>query len=529
MCRTPEDVVSPLPAGAEPRAVRRTDEAVALYEQARRGAASTRPGRTTGSSRSTAGATRTPTSFGSPRPPCARAHVRRQDGVVRTRPRRRRRRCARSPIAGAPSSESVEALRVPARRSLRKVYWFVFRPRTFGVKCVDRARRAVAADPQHLRTGVTGPSPAAAIERGEDTGGSRAARGRARRSASSSPRVQSHRQLLQRPRVQARHRVLLPRLGRRRRRPQDRRAEIAEAQWFSPTAIPAISDSGDASVDRVIAMMETAMTYVLSIDAGTTGVTVARRRRGRADPATGYREFPQYFPQPGWVEHDADEIWTATLRGGRGRPRATIDRGRRRCDRHHQPARDGGPLGPRDVATDRTRPSCGSAGAPPALRGAAQPAGHEPRIRELTGLVADAYFSGTKIEWLLDNVDGARATSRSAETSRSGRSTRGSSGSSPAGASTRPTRPTRRARCSSTSGRSSGRTRCCDAAPRARRRCCPMCGRPADASASPTRRFCGLSVPISGIAGDQQAALFGQGCFEPGRSKNTYGTGRSCC
>ena len=89
------------------------------------------------------------------------------------------------------------------------------------------------------------------------------------------------------------------------------------------------------------------MTCVIAIDAGTTGVRAFAVDEHGRPRARSYREFPQHFPQPGWVEHDADDIWRVTLETlGRGRGRAR-GRGRdRRRDRHHQPARDRRGVGP---------------------------------------------------------------------------------------------------------------------------------------------------------------------------------------
>ena len=146
-------------------------------------------------------------------------------------------------------------------------------------------------------------------------------------------------------------------------------------------------------------------------------------------------------------------------------------------------------------------------------------AGLEPLVRERTGLVLDPYFSATKLEWLL-----ARGRRRApTPTSRSAPSTRGSSGTSPA--STPRSRRTRAARCSTTSTPATGPPSCstCSAS---RGRASRGAARAAGASGSPIPRAPpGLAVPVSGIAGDQQAALFGQACFTPGMTKNTYGTG----
>jgi glycerol kinase len=262
--------------------------------------------------------------------------------------------------------------------------------------------------------------------------------------------------------------------------------------------------------------------YVLAIDAGTTGITVLAVGEDARIHATGYREFPQYFPHPGWVEHDADEIWTATVEAaqevlgaidasdivaiGITNQRETVVIWERATSR---------PIAKAIVwQCRRTAERCEEL----------KQAGHEPRIREVTGLVADAYFSGTKVEWLLDHVEGARKRAEAGDLAF------GTIDSwllwKLTGGRVHATDPSNASRTMLFDIRtlawsdemlellhvpstlladvqpSSGRFGVCDP----------------DA-------FCGLSLPISGIAGDQQAALFGQGCYEAGRSKNTYGTG----
>ena len=141
------------------------------------------------------------------------------------------------------------------------------------------------------------------------------------------------------------------------------------------------------------------------------------------------------------------------------------------------------------------------------------------------GLVLDPYFSATKLRWLLDNVPGRARARRGAASSPSAPSTPGWPGSSPAAASTSPTRPTPRARCSTTSATGDWDDELLALLRRAARAAAR--GR-ATAAASSARRdpaLLGAAVPIAGIAGDQQAALFGQACFAPGMAKVTYGTG----
>ena len=230
-----------------------------------------------------------------------------------------------------------------------------------------------------------------------------------------------------------------------------------------------------------------------------------------------YRELPQHFPRPGWVEHDPDEIWRA-VQDTLGEVVAGLDgdsvvgigiTDQRETvvvwDRAHRPA----------LVTGR---SCGRTAAPrPAATSCAPPASNPWCVS------APGWCSTRTSRPPSSSGCSAKVASSPTTTSRSAPSTRGCSGTSPV--STPPNRRTPAARCSTTSTRTSGPTSCStsSASPV---RACPRCCRAAAASASPTpTRAAGLTVPVSGIAGDQQAALFGQACFTPGMTKNTYGTG----
>lgn len=266
------------------------------------------------------------------------------------------------------------------------------------------------------------------------------------------------------------------------------------------------------------------MNYVLAIDAGTTGITVLLIGTDARVHATGYREFTQHFPKPGWVSHDADEIWDATIAatgealaagGVSAESLAAIGITNQR---ETAVVWDRSTSKPIDLAIvwqcRRTAERCEE------LR--AQ--GAEPLIRERTGLVADAYFSGTKVAWLLDNVDGARASAERGDLAF------GTIDSwliwKLTGGAVHATDPSNASRTMLFD------LRALDWAPDM----LDLIGVPK--SVLPTvlpssgrfgetdpEAFLGLRLPISGVAGDQQAALFGQGCFHPGRSKNTYGTG----
>ncbi|CAN5592693.1 glycerol kinase GlpK [soil metagenome] len=263
---------------------------------------------------------------------------------------------------------------------------------------------------------------------------------------------------------------------------------------------------------------------ILAIDQGTTGTTCLVFDADAQLAGRAYREFAQHFPQPGWVEHDLAEIWEATRAvalealddaGVAGGSLQAIGITNQRETVCVWDPRSGEPLHRALVWQDRrTASRCD------ALRAA----GHEPLVRRRTGLVLDSYFSATKIEWLLEHVEGLR------ERAREGRAVFGTidswivyklSGEH------------------LTDVTNASRTLLYDinrgdwddellalfgdiprkALPAVR----PSIGEFATLRAGALEGHDG--VPISGIAGDQQAALYGQGCLDPGLGKNTYGTG----
>jgi glycerol kinase len=257
---------------------------------------------------------------------------------------------------------------------------------------------------------------------------------------------------------------------------------------------------------------------VIAIDAGTTGV------RSRAISSTGgettaaYREFTQIYPQPGWVEHDAEEIWGAvctTLRDvidrigsdavaalGIANQRETVVAWNRLS---------GKPYGTAIVWQDRrTADRC------EALRDA----GHLPLVRETTGLVLDPYFSASKFEWLLTERDIPLDDQLALGTIDSWLIWKLTGGAAHV---TDPTNASRTMLFDIRSLRWSPDL--CDLFS------VPMSALPAVLPSSgrfgETRKVpgCPDGIPISGVAGDQQAALIGQACFTPGMAKNTYGTG----
>jgi glycerol kinase len=252
---------------------------------------------------------------------------------------------------------------------------------------------------------------------------------------------------------------------------------------------------------------------ILAIDQGTTGTTCIvfddeGRPRGRA-----YSEFEQYFPKPGWVEHDAAEIWEVTRKvaigaltdaGVQGSDLAAIGITNQRETVVAWDPSTGEPVHRALVWQDRrTAARCDE------LR----EAGHEGLIRERTGLVIDPYFSGTKIEWLMRN------------------------GELPEGAvfgtidSWLVFKLTGRHLIDYTNA---SRTMLFDIRKlRWDEELCELLGVDPKALPEPapssevygTTSIFGGEVPVAGIAGDQQAALFGQACQRPGETKNTYGTG----
>ena len=265
-------------------------------------------------------------------------------------------------------------------------------------------------------------------------------------------------------------------------------------------------------------MGDDARRCVIAIDAGTTGV---RSRAVFADgggAAAAYNEFAQIYSQPGWVEHDADEIWNvakSTLndvvdRVGREsiaalgitNQRETVVAWNRRTGR---------PYGSAIVWQDRrTADRCES------LRDS----GFLPLVRDTTGLVLDPYFSASKFEWLLSNRDIPIDDELALGTIDSWLIWNLTAGAVHA------TDATNASRTMLFDIRVlDWSTELCDvfgvpisALPAV----LPSSGRFGTTSAS---SGCPEGIPISGVAGDQQAALFGQACFTPGMAKNTYGTG----
>jgi glycerol kinase len=261
---------------------------------------------------------------------------------------------------------------------------------------------------------------------------------------------------------------------------------------------------------------------ILAIDQGTTGTTCLVFDDEAQVAGRAYREFTQHFPRPGWVEHDAAEIWDVThaVAGealddagvGTGDLEAVGITNQRETVAVWDPD-TGEPLHHALVWQDRrTAQRCDE------LRAA----GHEELVRRKTGLVLDPYFSATKIEWLLSNVDGLR------DRAASGRAIFGTIDAwlihkLTGEAATEPSNASRTMLCDIATGEWDDELLGLFGIPRA---ALPQI-RPSSGELGITRAdsLHGHEVPVSGVAGDQQAALFGQACLDPGQGKNTYGTG----
>lgn len=254
---------------------------------------------------------------------------------------------------------------------------------------------------------------------------------------------------------------------------------------------------------------------VLAIDAGTTGVrTRAVFSDGRAS-ISDYREFTQHYPQPGWVEHDAEEIWQAvratmqTVCRHIDEPIAAIGITNQRETVVAIDRRSGAPLQRAIVWQDRrTAQRCDAL------------TDQLPAVRATTGLVLDPYFSGSKVEWLLRNTEVADNPNLAFATIDAFLIHRLTGGGSFA------TDVTNASRTMLFDIRSlQWSAEMCDmfGVDRAMLpEVVPSSGR---IGATVSDGHIPAGIPVSGVAGDQQAALFGQACFTPGSAKNTYGTG----
>ncbi len=266
------------------------------------------------------------------------------------------------------------------------------------------------------------------------------------------------------------------------------------------------------------------MSCVIAIDAGTTGVRSFVVGDDGTPQAHTYREFPQHFPRPGWVEHDADDIWRVTIETldevardvrDRGETVAAIGITNQRETVVVWDRRTGRPRGRAIVWQDRrTAERCDE------LRAA----GHEPMIRRVTGLVLDPYFSASKLSWLLHD-GGVRPDKDllfgTVDSWLLWNLTGGADGGGVHA--TDPSNASRTMLYDIGAGAWSEELCALFDIPGA---CLPTVRASSGrfGTTDPTRAA-GLRVPVSGIAGDQQSALFGQACVVPGMTKNTYGTG----
>jgi len=261
---------------------------------------------------------------------------------------------------------------------------------------------------------------------------------------------------------------------------------------------------------------------ILAIDQGTTGTTCFVYDSDFEPIGRAYREFRQHFPQPGWVEHDLGELWSVThavageaLADAGVRPgelQAVGIANQRETVCVWDPS-TGEPLHRALVWQDRrTAPLCEQ------LRAG----GHEPLIRARTGLVLDPYFSATKIAWLLDHVPGLR------ERARDGRAAFGTIDSwlifkLTGHHLTDASNASRTLLYDISAGRWDPELLdLFDISARALGEVRPSAG--VFAKTLPDALH-GHAVPLAGVAGDQQSALFGQACIDPGLGKKTYGTG----
>ncbi len=263
---------------------------------------------------------------------------------------------------------------------------------------------------------------------------------------------------------------------------------------------------------------------ILAIDQGTTGTTVLVIDARGIVRGRGYAEVPQHFPKPGWVEHDGEEIWASVARAtakalasSRVATRNLVAIGitNQRETTLLWNRKTGVPVARAIVWQDRrTADRCA------VLRRR----GLEREVRRRTGLVLDPYFSGTKLEWLLRDRPALRAAAKRGElafgTVDSWLLWKLTGGAVHA---TDPTNASRTLLFGLRSRRWDDRMLELFGVPRA---VLPEV-RPSSGRFGTTRGVRGLpdGIPITGIAGDQQAALFGQGCVAAGQSKNTYGTG----
>jgi len=263
--------------------------------------------------------------------------------------------------------------------------------------------------------------------------------------------------------------------------------------------------------------------HILAIDQGTTSSRAILFDKSFAIHSVAQKEFTQHFPRSGWVEHDANEIWESVVETCReamasggidAADIAAIGITNQRETTVVWDRKTGEPVHNAIVWQDRR-----TAGQCQALKDQ----GLEPEISEKTGLLLDPYFSGTKVAWLLDNAEGARARAEKGElafgtidTFLLWRLTGGARHQTDA------TNASRTMLCDIRSGTwDEGLLEHLKVPPSVLPEICDCAG---DFGETDAILF-GAAIPIRGIAGDQQAAGIGQACFAPGMMKSTYGTG----
>jgi len=268
------------------------------------------------------------------------------------------------------------------------------------------------------------------------------------------------------------------------------------------------------------------MPALLAIDQGTTSTRAIGFALDGTKLAEAQLEFTQHYPRDGWVEHDPEEIWTKTLAVARdvltrmSEATAAIGITNQRETTVLWDRKTGKPVYNAIVWQDRR-------GAEHCRRLVAE--GHDKLIRKQTGLVVDSYFSATKLAWLLTNVPGARERAKRGELAFGTidafllwRLTGGDGGAGPPVHATDASNASRTMLFDITRQAWSDELLALFEVPRA---VLPEVRDTAGAFGTTDPDLFGSSLPITGIAGDQQAATFGQACFKPGAMKSTYGTG----
>lgn len=263
--------------------------------------------------------------------------------------------------------------------------------------------------------------------------------------------------------------------------------------------------------------------YILALDQGTTSSRAILFTNKGLIAGVAQQEFTQIFPQPGWVEHDALEIWATQLAVARAvlqqnnieaHQIAAIGITNQRETTVVWDKTTGQPIYNAIVWQDRrTAPTCEQL----------KEASHADYISEYTGLVIDAYFSGTKLKWILDHVPGAR------DKAKAGTLLFGTIDTwliwNLTGGQVHATDYSNASRTMLFNIRSlrwdEKMMSLLDIPANILPEVLPSSGLFGES----IQDLFGIAIPISGVAGDQQAALFGQACFEPGMAKNTYGTG----